>query len=219
MEKSAVTYNLDISYNRLKNQLVGSFVYEFVRSLRRILNHIFKKDRVSGIQKSRVLRRLAKEHNLKNLIETGAFVGDTIASLKSDFSSMYSIELSTKYASHCRKRFSRYPHIFIKEGDSTTELKNLLLHEHKPTLFWLDGHYSGGDTAKGNLDSPIIDELKSILSQNRRGDVICIDDADFFNGENGYPTIDQLNQIVSEYSKGNMQLGMCETIIVITDKN
>ena len=31
-----------------------------------------------------------------------------------------------------------------------------------PALFWLDGHYSGGDTAKGELDTPVSAELESI---------------------------------------------------------
>jgi hypothetical protein len=63
-------------------------------------------------------------------------------------------------------------------------------------LFWLDGHYSGGITAKGPLDTPIVKELDSILNHSVTGHVILIDDARCFVGENDYPTIDELREIL-----------------------
>jgi hypothetical protein len=66
-------------------------------------------------------------------------------------------------------------------------------------LFWLDAHYypnSGGTTAKGELETPIIKELHCILNHPVEGHVILIDDAREFPGRNNYPTIAQLQDLI-----------------------
>lgn len=63
-------------------------------------------------------------------------------------------------------------------------------------LFWLDGHYSGGHTARGKQDTPIRQELRIIFGHRIKGHVILIDDARLFVGADGYPTLDELRRIV-----------------------
>jgi len=46
-------------------------------------------------------------------------------------------------------------------------------------LFWLDAHWSGGDTYGENDECPLMDELK-IIFQYRKNYVILIDDARLF---------------------------------------
>ncbi|HEV3271364.1 MAG TPA: hypothetical protein VGZ93_04200 [Candidatus Methylacidiphilales bacterium] len=48
----------------------------------------------------------------------------------------------------------------------------------KPAIFWLDGHWSGGETAGENDECPLVSELETL--SHRRGDVILIDDARLF---------------------------------------
>jgi hypothetical protein len=62
----------------------------------------------------------------------------------------------------------------------------------KPALFWLDGHYSGDQTARGNLDTPVSQELQAILSAEVQGHVILIDDVRCFDGTHDYPHLDEL---------------------------
>jgi hypothetical protein len=50
----------------------------------------------------------------------------------------------------------------------------------EPALFWLDGHYSGVDTGKDELDTPVSAELEAILGSPVKGHVILIDDARCF---------------------------------------
>ena len=64
-------------------------------------------------------------------------------------------------------------------------------------IFWLDGHYSGGITALGNKECPVLEELETILKSHIQH-VILIDDARLFNGTNDYPTIDELKFIISK---------------------
>jgi hypothetical protein len=59
-------------------------------------------------------------------------------------------------------------------------------------LFWLDGHYSAGITARGDIATPISLELEAILSHPVKSHVILIDDARDFTGKDSYPFLDNL---------------------------
>jgi hypothetical protein len=67
----------------------------------------------------------------------------------------------------------------------------------EPCLFWLDAHYSGGSTAKGDFETPIMQELQCILGhQLAESHVVLIDDARCFVGRNDYPALDELRQFI-----------------------
>jgi len=66
----------------------------------------------------------------------------------------------------------------------------------EPTTFWLDAHYSGGITAKGEKDTPVMEELYAILNQFKHRCVILIDDARCFNGKDDYPTIEEVRGFI-----------------------
>ena len=76
----------------------------------------------------------------------------------------------------------------------------LLKKLNRPCLFWLDGHYSGGVTAKADVETPVISELKAILEHHIKGHIILIDDARLFNGTKDYPTIIGLQTFLQKYS-------------------
>ena len=50
-------------------------------------------------------------------------------------------------------------------------LKNI----HEPAVIFLDAHYSGGSTARGDTDTPLLDELE-IVRERAYDDIIIIDD-------------------------------------------
>src|SRR5690606_323146 len=76
-----------------------------------------------------------------------------------DFQSIYSIELSDRFFHAAKKRFFRQPHVHILHGDSGEKLGELMSKIKVPAVFWLDGHYSAGTTARGALDCPVYLEL------------------------------------------------------------
>jgi hypothetical protein len=115
-----------------------------------------------------------------------------IEATKECFSQIYSIELSNELYKKAKKRFSGENKISIIHGDSGIELEKIIKKIDQPALFWLDGHYSGGVTAKGDKDTPIYEELAHILSSPQRGHVIIIDDARCFGRDSDYPTINEL---------------------------
>jgi len=142
--------------------------------------------------KRQVLAAYGQAFALNTFIETGTFQGQTPYVLRNRFKSIYSIELSPELAARATERFRNRPHIHILQGDSGELLPALLQSIAEPCLFWLDGHYSGGVTAKGSVDTPILKELDTIFAHRASGHVILIDDARLFNGTGDYPTLQQL---------------------------
>ena len=146
--------------------------------------------------KQDTLRHYAKQHGLKVLVETGTHYGDMVAAMQSWFEKIYSIELSRHLHEFCLRRFGRHRKIELIHGDSGIELGRLLPVLGQPALFWLDGHYSGGITARGAKDTPIYEELEHILASRHDGHVIIVDDARCFGSEPSYPTIADLSAFV-----------------------
>ena len=137
--------------------------------------------------KQQILRQLAAEHELSILVETGTFLGDMLHALRNDFSRLYSIELSPSLYVHAQRRFRRVPHIKLVLGDSGKQLGKLLPEINAPTLFWLDGHYSGTGTAHGVEATPIMLEIQALAGIRERA-VVAIDDARCFGSDAAYPT-------------------------------
>lgn len=137
-------------------------------------------------------------NGLNTLIETGTYLGSMVNAMKGEFDEIVSIELDEQLSEMARRRFARYGHISIIQGDSAKILPKLLLGRENPCLFWLDGHYSGGITAKGARETPIVQELLEILRHPVDGHVVLVDDAREFNGERDYPTLSEIRRLVSE---------------------
>lgn len=137
--------------------------------------------------------------NIPVLVETGTYTGHMVMSMLDRFDEVYSIELDKTLASQAKKTFSLYGHIHIIQGASEQRLPEILQQIHKPCLLWLDAHYSGGATAKGDNETPILYELDHVFRHRLSPQfVLLIDDARCFTGEGGYPTLEQLADKVKE---------------------
>jgi hypothetical protein len=132
-------------------------------------------------------------------IETGTYMGDMIDAQKKNFVSLNTIELSHDLSTRAKRRFERFRNIHVYEGDSASLLSGIVRKIHKPSIFWLDAHYSGGVTEKNKTNTPIISELQVILMSSSLAHVILIDDARYFNGESDYPTIQTVTSLVKKY--------------------
>ena len=149
------------------------------------------------IVKQMVIRQMASEGNCKILVETGTYLGDMIYAQLDYFKSIYSIELSQSLYDNAVKRvkrFKKYKNVHLFFGNSADTLGLIIKDISEPIIFWLDGHYSGGITAKGESECPIWAELNQITALKNLEHVILIDDARYFNGKNDYPTIEELQQ-------------------------
>lgn len=155
-------------------------------------------------------------YQCKCLVETGTYLGDMMEIQKNNFEQLYSIELSEMLYSRAIKRFKHDKNIHLFQGDSGKVLFTLAEKLNDSTLFWLDGHYSAGFTAKGDKECPVIEELTAILaSPNCNKFTILIDDARCFNGEHDYPTIDEIKNLFNSNNK-TCNLEIRDDIIRIT---
>lgn len=148
--------------------------------------------------KRKILSAYGRAFGPKIMIETGTFQGDTTYALRDQFERIFSIELSSALAELARNRFRSFPQIRIFEGDSAEILPTLMRELSGPCLFWLDGHYSGGITARGTIDTPVMSELETILAHGVKDHVILIDDARLFVGADGYPAIEELREFIKQ---------------------
>lgn len=144
------------------------------------------------IVKQITVKTYAAQFGIDSFVETGTYLGEMVGAVKYSFKKIYSIELSHELYENARKKFSKHKHILIVNGDSTEVLPEILMHAKEPCLFWLDGHYSGGNTAKGEKETPVMEELKQICTHHIKDHVILIDDAREFTGKNDYPTLESL---------------------------
>ena len=150
------------------------------------------------IIKQRTVREYAKIFSVGTFIETGTYLGDMVNAVRDTFHNIYSIELDNTLYKQAKKKFSRHHNISIFHGDSSKVLPVILAGIKEPCLFWLDGHYSGGITAKGDLNTPVVQELNCILGHIVEKHVVLIDDAHLFTNQNDYPSLERIRKLVSD---------------------
>jgi hypothetical protein len=153
--------------------------------------HIVKQKAITDYQRSSGIRML---------VETGTYMGDMLAAQRSNFDLLYSIELSAELFQKASRRFKEDPKVKLLQGDSSTMLEGIVSALNDRAIFWLDGHYSGGVTAKGNKNCPVNEELEVILKSPHRH-IVLIDDARLFNGTDDYPTVHEIESKFKEAGK------------------
>lgn len=187
----------------IKNMIKRTFLYDIILQIlwREEVRCWQKKGKPvppPHLVKQRIVKEYAEKFSIHTLVETGTYRGDMINATKNIFSEIFSIELDKTLYERAKKKFAKFAHISIIQGDSSEVLPHILTGITQPCLFWLDAHYSSGVTVKGNLETPIISELQLIFAHALGEQVILIDDARLFVGQNDYPTLEQLRNLVLE---------------------
>lgn len=136
----------------------------------------------------------------KYFIETGSLYGDGCQmALDAGFKYVYTIELAPHLYRHCVQRFDSNPQVKVLQGDSTYLLPQILREIDAPATFWLDGHYSWGETARGDTNTPIFAELEAIRQHPIKTHTILIDDVrEFGTIEFDYIELDEIIEKIME---------------------
>jgi hypothetical protein len=134
-------------------------------------------------------------------VETGTYRGDTVQAMLKYFDELHSIELDEDLFKAAQRRFEDEERVHLYLGDSGQILSEVIALATKPCLFWLDGHWSGAATARGEQVTPVLDELEAILFGTKKG-TILIDDARSFTGRDGYPS---LREVIGKASNLNAE--------------
>lgn len=148
-----------------------------------------------------VVLEYARRFGTPALVETGTYLGEMVEGTRTLFQRVWSVELDDSLYRAAAERFRGLPHVSIIRGDSAEVLPRIVRDEPGPILFWLDGHWSGGITACGTLDTPIVAELETILDRPGEEDVILIDDAREF-GQGDYPPLETIASMISQRHEG-----------------
>ena len=117
--------------------------------------------------------------NYPCFIETGTHVGGTIFAVEPHFDYLYTIEFSEKYYTKTKSTYTRDKIQFI-HGDSSIVFTTLLPTIQEKTIFFLDGHWSSGDTGKSEKDCPLIEEVTHIHELFSPSAILIIDDYRLF---------------------------------------
>ena len=157
------------------------------------------------LYKEELLKDYAVKYKCSALIETGTFLGDMVASQLLNFRNIASIEISKELYEKAVERFKNHSWVYLYLGDSAHKLSDVIDDINKKTtvgkiLFWLDGHWSAGNTGRGDKDTPVLEELNVIFEKLETA-IILIDDARCFINEGifiEYPTLKELKEYVLE---------------------
>lgn len=142
------------------------------------------------------------DHSFAAFVETGTYLGEMVEAMAPFFRRVHTIELSKELHRTTSSRLAHVRNVCFHLGDSGEVLGDVIPQISGKILFWLDGHYSGGITAQGHTDTPILSELAHITQHpNVKESVILVDDARCFTGEGEYehyPTLSFLKNWVGE---------------------
>ena len=133
-------------------------------------------------------------------IESGTLEGETIFKVEPYFDKLYTIEFSEKYYNNTRSKYKGDKIEFIL-GDSSVEFESLLPKINERSIFFLDGHWSGGDTGHSAKDCPLEEEITHINNLFKHDAIIIVDDFRLFGLDS---RSGKLNEDWSEINKGKL---------------
>ena len=168
---------------------------------------------------------LGKWGGRKTWIETGTYTGETTSFLSKISEILISIEPVQALVVEAEKNFRQLKHVHILKGTSeeifAKAIDSLNQEQALDVSFWLDGHYSGGDTYLGEKECPILDELLAIENNFYRFQkiTIFIDDVRVLSPTasniGGYPSLSYLSEWAD---KMYLRWGIEQDIFIMTNR-
>jgi len=131
-------------------------------------------------------------------VETGTHMGNTIFAMEPYFQELHTIEIKEEFYDIVKNSY-KGSKINFYLGDSITELNQIVEKLNGNAIFFLDGHWSSGDTGRGEKDVPLLEELKQIMENFKYSAIVIIDDLRLFGS---CPEHESCNEDWSEISEG-----------------
>lgn len=155
----------------------------------------------------------ARGHRI--LLESGTYLGDTVAYFVPYAERIISIEVEPKLYADARERFANEPKVELIEGDALQIVPQVLQMLDEPPLMWLDGHFSGGVTGQGEEIEPAGTILHRLARIHKpAGITVVIDDLRLFGRDPEFPTLDALvNSARHAFPSGRIYVGLDSLVI------
>jgi hypothetical protein len=142
-----------------------------------------------------ILKSLQDDYTKYNcFVETGTLIGETIFAFEPYFNKLYTIEFSPKYYNYAKSLYRGNKINFIL-GDSSVVFEHLLPTLNEKCIFFLDGHWSCGDTGRSTKDCPLNEEITHINNLFNNEAIIIIDDFRLFGRSNKNGLVEDWSQI------------------------
>jgi len=141
-----------------------------------------------------------------NFYESGTYYATTTLEMQPHFKKIFTIEVSLNIFENTHKHLSQYNNITHINGATEDIIKDIIINNSKEEfIFFLDGHYSSGDTGSSNIDVPLLEELKQINTYYKKKGLIIIDDYNLFqtNGNEDWSNI-TINNVLKCFSNNQI---------------
>ncbi len=182
---------VEMMRNYLKTFFAFAFsaVYFTSSSHRRAFRHLIQNDEVSWWLSSglplpaphAIKLKFITRHSTPDTtwVESGTYLGSTTEALARKSKRVLSIEPSIELHNKSQERLSAIENIELFNGSSEDLFDFACTQVSGSVSFWLDGHFSGGETFKGEQDCPIEHELAVISRHMSAYDLVCVYIDDF----------------------------------------
>ena len=156
---------------------------------------------------------------LDTFIETGTQYGHSAGWAAQHFPTVHSVELSPVLWQRACVTLRSLSNVTVHQGSSPEVLARLLKDHLRPALFWLDAHWSLGETAGEDAPCPLLAELEVVLTQPV-AHTLLIDDARLFcappalpHPASAWPSLAALTHTLARLGRGEYFL--FEDVIIV----
>jgi len=166
-----------------------------------------------------IVCKLKSLYNISTFVETGTYLGGTALWASKVFERVITIEASEEIYRQTRQKYEYIGNIKLLFGDSRKVLAEVVSVHPTPAVFWLDAHWSGGETYGEDDECPLIEEIHAI-NISEYDHFIFIDDARLFTSPpprphriEHWPSIDQ---VIEAIKSGNQKyyIVLIEDVII-----
>lgn len=137
--------------------------------------------------KTRQIRALARRTGARCFIETGTYLGNTTRRCAPLFDKVITVELDQKLHEQAAAYLRPIRHVECLQGDASKLLPGVIARpDVRDALVFLDGHFSKGETALGDVAEPACEEIETLGKHKDKIVGVIVDDFRCF-GHDGWP--------------------------------
>ena len=169
-------------------------------------------------------RELRDRLALRRAVETGTYTGLGARRLARVFDEVITVELSLQLHAAAARALTDEPRVTALQGHSAKVLPELVSAGQVPTLWFLDGHWSGGPTAGEQDECPVMAELETMRAAHP-DDVVLVDDARLFaapppppHDPLKWPTLVEIFDRLGDVRPGSHVTMLADTVICVPSR-